>query len=149
MKTINKLGIRNKEMFFFVASVRTLGRCNKFSTTSLKKCNSYKKLRHFTSRYLITDIFLAPSFHRLASKIIFHRLRSKYMRLQMVGISRLVLQTTFKHLKFRVIALFAYHSAWQISRKSKKTQFFYEFLISGDDFVAGKMKFWQHSIKLS
>ena len=28
-------------------------------------------------------------------KIIFHRLRSKYMRQQMVGISQLVLQTTF------------------------------------------------------
>ena len=31
-----------------------------------------------------------------ATEIIFHRLRSKYMRKQMVGISLLVLQTTFK-----------------------------------------------------
>ena len=37
-----------------------------------------------------------PIFAVIYSPIIFHRLRSKYMRKQMVGISLLVLQTTFK-----------------------------------------------------
>ena len=42
------------------------------------------------NRKILANVFLS-----MVGAIIFHRLRSKYMRQQMVGISQLVLQTTF------------------------------------------------------